>query len=175
VDVDPSSSLTGARVTLRPVVADDAPSLAEMLAEPEVARWWPGYDLERVARELVADEPAERHYVIELEGRVIGFIQSFEEEDADFRHASIDLFLASREHRKGLGADAIRVLAGHLVDERGHHRLTIDPAADNLAAISAYQKVGFRPVGVMRQYQRLSDGRWVDGLLMELLSGELVR
>jgi aminoglycoside 6'-N-acetyltransferase len=60
-----------------------------------------------------------------------------------------------------------------LVDERGHHRITIDPAADNAAAIRTYEKVGFRPVGVMRKYERDGDGRgWHDGLLMELLAGE---
>jgi aminoglycoside 6'-N-acetyltransferase len=49
----------------------------------------------------------------------------------------------------------------------------IDPAADNLAAIRCYTKVGFRPVGVMRQYERSADGSWHDGLLMELLAGEI--
>lgn len=171
---DTAPSLTGVRVTLRPVVTDDAPALAAMLAEPAVAQWWPAFDERRVLQELVADEPGERHYVIELDGRVIGFIQSFEEEDADFRHASIDLFLGPAMHGQGLGPDAIRVLAQHLIAERGHHRLTIDPAADNQAAIAAYQKVGFRAVGIMRQYQRMPDGRWVDGLLMELLADELI-
>jgi aminoglycoside 6'-N-acetyltransferase len=33
--------------------------------------------------------------------------------------------------------------------------------------------VGFRPVGVMRQYERGGDGRFHDGLLMDLLRGEL--
>ena len=60
-----------------------------------------------------------------------------------------------------------------LIDERGHHRITIDPAATNAAAIRAYEKVGFRRVGVMRSYERDADGRdWHDGLLMELLAGE---
>jgi len=172
MDVDRSPGLTGDRVSLRPVELDDAPSLAAILAEPAVARWWSGFDEERVIQELVDDDPAERHYVIETEGRVIGFIQSFEEMDPDFRHASIDLFLASDLHGQGLGPDAIRVLARHLIEERGHHRLTIDPAAGNQAAIAAYGKVGFRAVGLMRQYQRMSDGRWVDGLLMELLASE---
>ena len=36
-------------------------------------------------------------------------------------------------------------------------------------------KLGFRPVGVMRRYQRMTDGRWVDALLMDLLADELVR
>lgn len=50
----------------------------------------------------------------------------------------------------------------------------IDPAADNVAAIRGYGKVGFRPVGIMRQYERGSDGTWHDGLLMDLLAAELI-
>jgi aminoglycoside 6'-N-acetyltransferase len=61
----------------------------------------------------------------------------------------------------------------YLIDERGHHRLTIDPAADNAEAIRAYEKVGFRPVGVLREYWRAPGGAWRDGLLMDLLASEL--
>jgi aminoglycoside 6'-N-acetyltransferase len=73
-----------------------------------------------------------------------------------------------------VGTDAVRVLARHIVADHGHHRLVIDPAADNVAAIRAYAKVGFRPVGIMRQYERDADGTWHDSLLMDLLAGELV-
>jgi aminoglycoside 6'-N-acetyltransferase len=34
--------------------------------------------------------------------------------------------------------------------------------------------VGFKPVGVMRQYERDETG-WHDGLLMDLLTAELIR
>jgi aminoglycoside 6'-N-acetyltransferase len=68
---------------------------------------------------------------------------------------------------------AIRALARYLIDVRGHHRLTIDPAAANERAIHAYRRVGFRPVGIMRRYERGPDGTWHDGLLMDLLAGEL--
>ncbi len=54
-----------------------------------------------------------------------------------------------------------------------HHRITIDPAAANEPAIRCYAKAGFRPVGVMRQYERGGDGRFHDGLLMDLLRDEL--
>ena len=57
----------------------------------------------------------------------------------------------------------------HLFDERGHHRITIDPAAANTRAIRCYEAVGFERVGVMRQYERGDDGTWRDGLLLELL------
>jgi len=64
------------------------------------------------------------------------------------------------------------VLARHLFRERGHHRLTIDPALANERAIRAYERVGFRRVGVMREYERGADGSWHDGLLMDLLARE---
>jgi aminoglycoside 6'-N-acetyltransferase len=106
---------------------------------------------------------------------MIGYIQAVEENEPDFRSAGIDLFLRPDSQGRGFGPDAIRTLAADLIDVRHHHRLTIDPAAANTRAIAAYAKVGFRPVGIMRSYQRMADGRWVDALLMDLLAGELVR
>ena len=49
----------------------------------------------------------------------------------------------------------------------------IDPAADNAAAIRCYEKVGFRPVGIMRAYERGADGTLHDGLLMDLLADDI--
>jgi aminoglycoside 6'-N-acetyltransferase len=167
--------LRGRDVILRPVEPGDAPILAEILAEPAVARWWGTFDLERVRRDLTVESPDEEGFAIELDGAVIGYIQAVEENEPDFRHASIDLFVRTAAQGRGLGPDAIRILAAHLIDERGHHRITIDPAVANGQAIAAYERVGFRPVGVMREYQRMADGTWVDALLMDLLSTELVR
>jgi RimJ/RimL family protein N-acetyltransferase len=95
------------------------------------------------------------------------------EDTPDYRHAGIDLFLASDHQGRGLGPEEIHLVAPYLFEVRGHHRLTIDPAAENLRAIHAYERVGFRPGGIMRQYERGRDGTWHDGLLMDLLVGEL--
>jgi aminoglycoside 6'-N-acetyltransferase len=167
--------LHGREVTLRPPTPSDAEPLAAILAEPAVAAWWGEFDLERVRAELIEARDDEEGFVIEHAGEVVGYIQLSEENEPDFRHAGIDLFLRTSAQGRGLGPDAIRVLAIHLIDDRGHHRLTIDPAADNVRAIRAYAKLGFEPVGRMRAYQRMPDGRWVDGLLMDLLADELVR
>jgi aminoglycoside 6'-N-acetyltransferase len=167
--------LHGRDVTLRPTTIEDAPALTAILAEPDVARWWGAFDLERVVAELVEGDPEEDPFVIEHEGEIIGYIQAVTEDEPDFRHAGIDLFLRTDAQGRGLGPDAIRTLAIELIDGRGHHRLTIHPATDNERAIAAYAKLGFRPVGVMRRYQRMIDGRWVDALLMDLLADELVR
>lgn len=61
----------------------------------------------------------------------------------------------------------------HLVHDRGHHRVTIDPALENERAIRSYEKAGFRRVGVMREYGRDADGVWRDGLLLDVLASEV--
>lgn len=173
--------LAGDRIRLRPVLPEDVPVLAAILAEPEVARWWPGYDTTRVEEELLGGDADKVVWAIEarLGGPdappdVVGAIQAWEEPNQEYRHAGIDLFLAAAARGRGLGRAAIRAVAHWLFGERGHHRLTIDPAAANERAIRTYAAVGFRPVGTLRQYERRPDGTWVDGLLMELLAGELV-
>jgi aminoglycoside 6'-N-acetyltransferase len=160
--------LRGERVLLRPLEERDYGRLGEIGAEPEVSRWWPG-----VAEELAAGGDGSVRLAVEAAGEVVGMIQFHEESEPDFRHAGIDVFLSTESHGQGLGADAVRTLARHLFDERGHHRLTIDPAAANERAIRCYERVGFRRVGIMRSYWRDPSGEWQDGLLLELLAGDL--
>ncbi|MGY0005452.1 GNAT family N-acetyltransferase [Micromonospora sp. I033] len=165
--------LRGRTVTLRPATDADVPALAAIRATPEVRRWWRGDDdLAGAVRADLADDDL-TVYAIEHDGRLVGAIQWYAETDPDYRHASLDIFLDPAARGAGLGGDAIRTLARHLADEYGHHRFTIDPAAANTAAIRAYAKVGFRPVGIMRRYERGADGRWHDGLLMDLLAEDL--
>jgi aminoglycoside 6'-N-acetyltransferase len=160
----------GPRVTLRSTTPDDAPTLTPIRNEPEVLRWWSHLEPGEM-EEFVADGHS---LAIEVDGAVVGAVQYGEEEDAMYRHANIDVYLTASRHGEGLGSEAVRVLARYLIEERGHHRLTIDPAADNAAAIRAYEKVGFRPVGIMRSYEQGPDGTFHDGLLMDLLAGELI-
>ena len=160
-------------VALRPVNPDDAAALAAILADPTVAPWWGSFDAEKLRRDIIEPPPEIASFVIEVEGSVAGFIQYSEENEPDYRHAGIDIAVGSPWQGRGIGPDAIRALARHLFEERGHHRLTIDPATANERAIRAYERVGFRRVGVMRAYERGPDGVWHDGLLMDLLRGEL--
>ena len=165
-------TLTGRAVRLRPVEPGDADRLQEILDEPSVARWWTPAGADGAAADWL--EPGGQvTFVIEHDGAVVGSIQFVEEEEFDYRSAGIDLFLTTTAQGRGLGPDAIRTVARYLLEERGHHRLTIDPSAANERAIKAYTRVGFKPVGVMRQYELGRDGTWHDGLLMDMLAGEL--
>jgi aminoglycoside 6'-N-acetyltransferase len=156
-------TLRGERVTLRPLAEPDVAPLNAMIAQPEVRRWW-GMDA------TVDEQDA---FTIVVEGEIAGWLAWYEEDDPDYRHGGLDIFLAPAFHGRGLGREALLVAARWLISERGHHRLIIDPAAANARAIATYASVGFRPVGVMRRYERGPDGDWRDGLLMDLLAEEL--
>ena len=126
--------------------------------------------------ESIAEERASLNAAsTEIKGLTGSALQIMQERNVTvYKHAGIDLYLDPALHGLGLGTDAVRTLARHLFANHGHHRLVIDPAADNVAAIRCYSKVGFRPVGVMRRYERGLDGSWHDGLLMDLLADELI-
>ena len=153
------------RLELRPVAEADVDALLRIHRTPEVERWWgppeAGFPWE---------EPEATRFTIQVDGTVAGMVQFWEETDPRYRHAGIDVFLDPVLHGEGLGTEAVRRMIDVLVEERGHHRVIIDPAADNAPAVRAYEKAGFRRVGVLRAYERdpYGDG-WRDGLLMELV------
>lgn len=157
-----------AGMALRPLVEGDEAELRRIHATPEVARWW-----DAPHEDFPWDEPESTRLTILVQDAVAGLIQYVEESEPKYRHATIDLFLDPALHRRGYGSEAVRRVVRLLIDERGHHRITIDPAVANVAAVLAYEKVGFTIVGVMRQAERNADGGgWHDVLLMELLAGD---
>jgi aminoglycoside 6'-N-acetyltransferase len=158
--------LHGERLTLRRARDEHRDALGAILSEPEVSRWWGPFDPETAFDEIGSS------FVIEVEGEVAGWLVYEAEEWWQYRYVGFDIALATALQGRGYGRDALRVAIRHFI-ARGHHRFTIDPAADNERAIRTYSSLGFKPVGVLRQYE-CRDGAWRDGLFMDLLAGEFV-
>lgn len=149
-------------IELVPLAAEHAAELRHIHETPEVHRWWGAMEAE-----FPFDEPESTRFTILVDGRVAGMIQYGEEDEPDYRQAWIDLFVDPAVHGRGVGTDAVRRTMRLLIDGRGHHRITIDPALENGAAIRCYVKAGFRPVGVCHAAWRNPAGEWRDELFME--------
>ncbi len=171
---DDLPALNGARVILRAATPAELEELALLLAsDPETSPWF-GTKPDVIARWLTA-KSVRTYLITEADGTLAGLVTFEEEPDPDYRHARIDIGLLSHAVGRGLGTDALSTLVSYLFEARRHHRLTIDPAIENVRAVRAYEKVGFKPVGVMRQYERGPDGTWHDNLLMDVLASEFTR
>jgi aminoglycoside 6'-N-acetyltransferase len=154
------------RLVLEPVRPEHADRLRELRRTPEVARWWDpapeGWPLDH--------EPDDHKLAILLQDEVVGYIQFWEDPDPTSRHADVDIFLAPDHQDRGLGTEAMRAVVRHLIEDRGHHRITLGTSVDNARAIRVYEKVGFRKVGVLRKAVRSHvTGEWEDEFLMELV------
>jgi aminoglycoside 6'-N-acetyltransferase len=166
-------TLTEGALTLRALRENDLHALVAMVSAPGVAEWWGDVnDIARIRDGLHNDGCA---FAIEVGGELAGWLGFSEELEPEYRSAGLDIALAPRHQDRGHGRRALLLAARWLIDERGHHRLTIDPALENARAIHVYEAVGFRPVGVLRRCERRIDGTWRDGLLMDLLAEELGR
>jgi aminoglycoside 6'-N-acetyltransferase len=154
------------RLVLEPVRPEHANRLRELRRTPEVARWW-----DPAGEGWPLDEEADLHKLAVIaDGELVGYIQFWEEPDPSSRHADVDIFLGPEAQDRGLGTEAMRAAVRHLIEDRGHHRITLGTSVDNERAIRVYEKVGFRRVGVLRKATRSHlSGEWEDEVLMELV------
>jgi aminoglycoside 6'-N-acetyltransferase len=142
---------------LRPFREDDAEAIVALLTEEQVKRWWPDVDYDR-----------DNGWVVTVDETLAGWVQYDEEPYEWYPSVAFDIALTSALHGQGYGRRVLGLAIEHFL-AKGHHRFTIDPNPDNARAIRCYEAVGFKPVGIMRAYERNPDGGWNDGLLMDLV------
>ena len=157
------------------------PPLHRWLNDPELMQHWDGRDKPKSMEWIVSHyrpmidgtDPTEC-YMIEADGRTIGFIYSRLDPMPDTQHtrAEIDIMIGEADQwDKGYGTDAIRALLGHLFDHKRVHRVYLIPRATNARAIRCYQKCGFVKEGTIR-HDDFVEGQWVDGVMMSILEDE---
>ncbi len=160
--------LRGPLVTLRAVSDEDRDPLLAILLEPEVALWWVGYTLDRVSEEFVANPQAR---IIEVEGRCAGAMFVLRGDDPEYPTTVMHLFLATEFRGRRIGEEALG-LAIRAEFAAGITRVTLDPNINNAGAIRSYERLGFRRIGVLRDYQVRPGGHLEDALFMDLTRGD---
>lgn len=178
VTVGEGPILVGERVTLRPARDADAGDFVRWAAVPDFAwmQWgrapgrFPDPDAAAVFMARFV-EPDGRLFVIEHEGRSIGFA-NYRDWRPKPRSAEIGIGIGEPDlWSKGIGRDALGALVRHLVDDLGAHRITLSVLAFNDRAIAAYKASGFRLEGIERDAVMTDRGTYADDVRMAYVVG----
>lgn len=149
----------------RPMTEADLPLVLDWPAQPHVRQWWPeDAGIEAELREGLR-APWMRYFLLTADCAPFGFLQAYDiwlepelepgsawagfyRDVAPRGSVGIDQFIGPAEMvGKGHGSAAIRQLVDHLLAD-GAPRVVTDPSPDNPRAVRAYEKAGFRPLGV---------------------------
>lgn len=170
--------LTASHVVLKPLMAADLPRLFDWINDREQVLFNAAYrpiseENHRAWFEAVQDRPDIVIFGIHLIGRdqMIGSCQ-LRGIDPVHRTAELQIRVGEVDERgRGYGTEAIRLLLDFAFRDLNLHRVHLQVFATNMAAIRAYEKVGFHSEGVMREAAHI-DGAYVDVLIMGILRDE---
>lgn len=172
--------LTGPNVRLRPLAESDADAVLAGMEDAESMRLTGSHGTftpERVAAHCsrVAAAFDRWDYAIEVPGafgsRMVGEVV-LNEVDSDNRSANIRIVIWVPEARnRGYGTEAMRLMTAFGIERVGLHRIELQVHAFNPRAIRAYEKVGFRLEGTLREALSWV-GAWIDTHVMSVLASD---
>ena len=177
IDMRTKPTLIGVRTILRPVSADDAEGLLDLVSDEagnrltgtrgveltlEAARAWYGSRGEQDDRlDLAVIDRATGEYA----GEVV-----LNELERDDRSCNFRIGLRPAFRDRGLGSEATRLILDHAF-AIGLHRVGLEVYAFNPRARRVYERAGFVVEGTRRD-ALLWDGEWTDAIVMSILESD---
>jgi RimJ/RimL family protein N-acetyltransferase len=163
-------------VTLRPVRLADAAQFQRWSLDPETRRLQAGNRAPLSAEEahdftrrlLGGHEDGHVALMIEMDGRTVGntWLANIDRDNAS---ATLGIVMGEATSRgRGVGTEVLRQMVDMGFDRLGLERIELWVLADNMRAIRAYERVGFRREGLRRGHIRWGDER-LDTILMAVL------
>ena len=170
-------SLSTNRLTLRRVIADDAPHLLAYLSKPEVVRHMgldPFTSLEDALEEIawydsILEEGTGVRWGITLTGQdeVIGSC-GFLNVSSKHHRAEIGFELSPDYWGQGIAHEALEVVVRHGFAQLGLHRIEALVEPTNIASQRLLERVGFIREGLLRGYE-FTQGKYDDLYMYSLL------
>ena len=123
----------------------------------------------------VTDWAAGKSYMFEIhiadDGRYIGNC-GLHNVDMRHRSAEVGIFIGdTTQQNRGYGRDAIMTVTRFGFDTLGLNRVEIRSQADNERSMHLYEKLGFKPMGRLRE-ATFTFGHFVDEAIFDMLASE---
>lgn len=171
--------LIGQRVYLRPLERTDVPLLQAWINDQDVIRNLLNFrPMNLQGEEEFLDKVTRDPDLIVLgialrsDDRLIGDVALHRIQSRD-RQAGFGILIGEKgEWSKGYGTEATRLIVRYAFDVLNLNRVWLHVLENNERGQRAYEKVGFKVEGVLRQ-SAFRDGRYLDTVTMGILRGEL--
>lgn len=170
------------RVSFRPMNEDDLVLMLKWLTDDRVLEFYDGRDkkhTQKTIREHYTEQWADEIYrvIIEYDTIPIGYAQiyriqgelfdEYNYHETEEKIYAMDQFIGEPEYwNMGIGAEYCRVVCQYLRTEMDADAVILDPRKNNLRAVRAYQKAGFKNIKELPEHE-LHEGKKEDCVLME--------
>jgi len=173
--------LKGLKTWIRPIEEDDIDLIYQWYNDQEVNLWssgaWPLNTLQskdQIAEKFLDGSPDTYRYAILDENELLIGTTGFKELNIPGRSATLYVVIGNKAYwGKGYGSDALITFVRFLFTQWNFHRISLDTWDENIRAIKAYEKVGFKIEGRQRE-ARFVLGNYHDSILMGLLREEFL-
>lgn len=168
--------LKTSRVTLRPIVLDDAPRYVRWLSDTEVNQFTTMTSItlseeKKWIRSLAKNKDQVVLAIDTSEGIHIGSI-GFHEIRRKNKNATLGILIGDKNYwNKGYGMEAMKLILDYGFQKLDLHRIELYVFSFNKRAIHVYEKLGFRHEGQKREFV-FHNGKWHDEVLMGFLKNE---
>ena len=170
--------LIGKKIYLRPLEKTDAEAIAPWLNDPEIrrnlARYVPlgiGDEVEFLAKPRNSESELILGIALLENDKLIGSTGLHKIHPKD-RSATFGILVGEKaEWGKGYGTEATFLMAKHAFETLNLNRVQLHVREFNERGIRAYERVGYRREGLLRQ-DTFVDGRYVNTLVMAILREE---
>lgn len=168
----------GTKTYLRPLERADAPRIVPWLNDPEITRTLSVHrplnlqnEEEFIAKVANSEHDVVLCIVVKESDAFIG-VTGLHEIDFKNRHANFGISIGEKtEWSKGYGTDATSLMVQYAFETLNLNRVRLLVYDNNPRARRVYERVGFKPEGILRQ-ERFAEGRYWDTVTMAILREE---
>lgn len=105
---------------------------------------------EFISAMLSADKNSTFAFAIEIDGKAVGSIAAFRQNNIHFRTAELGYYLAEEYWGNGITTEAIKMICKYVFDNTDIIRIYAEPFAHNAASCRVLEKAGFCFEGLLK-------------------------
>lgn len=99
---------------------------------------------------LSADKTKTFAFAVEVDGKVIGSVGAFRQNNVHCKTAEIGYYIAEEFWGKGIATSAVKSVCDYVFDHTDIMRIFAEPFADNAASCRVLEKAGFEYEGTLK-------------------------